>query len=231
MIGDKFIRVRRGTFLDILLNDWMEGFDFAVRHNFSHHLSLALKHSEHNRFVFRAATASLSMRFSADVSFINFYIARQRNFAVNLFHVLADFMADAPRRFISHAKLALQFFRGYPMPRSGKFVNRQKPELQGGAAVLKQSSDSGMKMMPAHAAAKSTFGLQAIPLGFLAAFGAGIALAKAAIKNVLQARVIVGELGEKLSQCHAVFVTVIFHAPNIPQNRPLCQGDNSVFFS
>jgi hypothetical protein len=228
VIGDKLIRVRRGTFLDVLLNDWMEGFDFAIRHNFGHYLTTALEHSKDNGFIFRAASATHAMRFSANVGFVNFNIAGQGQFAIHFCHVLSDFMAHAPSRLVSHAKLALQFFRRYAMAGCSEFVNRQKPELQRRTAILEQSADSGMKMMSANPATKGAFGLQAIPFGFLAAFRAGIALTKAAIKDVLQARVIIGELGEKFPQCHAVFITVIFHALNIPQTRPLCQGDNSV---
>ena len=230
IVSDKFVRVRRGTLLDVLLNNWMERFNFAVRHNLGHYLSTALQHPEDNGFVFRATTAAHAASLSADIGFVNFDFAGQRKLAVNFGHVFADFMADAPSRLVGHAKFALQLFSRNTVARSGELVNRQKPKLQRRAAVLEQSADSGMQMMAADTAAKSAFGLQAIPFGLFAAFRAGMALTKAAIKNVLQASLIVRVLGEKLSDCHAVFITVIFHAPNIRQNRPLCQGDKSVFF-
>jgi hypothetical protein len=44
---------------------------------------------------------------------------------------------------------------------------------------------------------------------------------------VVQTGFVVRELAEKFSQCHTGLGFVLFHAPNIHPNHPLCQGDNS----
>jgi hypothetical protein len=86
-----------------------------------------------------------------------------------------------------------------------------------------------MKMMAATLARIGALRFDAMPLGFVFALRARIALAETNFKKVIQAGFIIAKLREKFSDCHAVFVAVVpvFHALNIRLNRYVCQGDNS----
>jgi hypothetical protein len=236
VIGNKFIRVRSGTFLNVFLNDRMQGFDFAVRHNLRHYLTFALEHSEDNGFVFRAATATHTVRLSADIGFVNFDIAKQGKFAVNIFHVLTNQMRHAPSRLVSYTKLAFQFLCGNAVAGSGEQVNGIEPKLQRCAAILERRADCRMQMMPAPLAGVSTLGLKPKPPGCLAAFWADMALPKADIEQVFKALLIFRKAGQKLTDCWAVFQFLLcrFHASNIAQTATYVKGiipkKDSLFF-
>jgi hypothetical protein len=233
VVADKFIRVRRGTLLDILLNDWMKGLNFAIRHNLRHYLSVTLKHSEHNGFIFRTATAPHAVRLSSDIGFINLNIAKQRKLAINIFHMLANQVRHSPSRLIGYAKLTLQFFRRNAMAGSGEQINGIEPQLQRCAAILERRADRWMQMMPAPLASIGTFGLKAIPLGCLVALWADMALPEANVEQVFKALLIFRKAGQKLADCWAVLHSFLirFHMPKRTITAYLCQGDNSVFFS
>jgi hypothetical protein len=229
MIADKFIRMRRGTLLDILLNDWMERFDFAVRHNLSHYLPTALQHPKHNSLVFGTATAAAATQLSAYISFINLNIAKQRKFAVNIFHVLTNQMRHAPRRLVCYAKLSFQLLRRNAVTGSGEQVNGIEPKLQRRSAILKWRPHGGMQMMTAPLTGVGAFGLKTKPLGRLVAFWADMALPEADIKQMLKALFILRKAGQKLADCWAIFHLFRrrFHMSKSTITAYLCQGDNS----
>jgi len=87
-----------------------------------------------------------------------------------------------------------------------------------------------MKMMSATLARIGALRFDAMPFGFLFALRAGIILAKARFKDVIQAGFIVAKLSEKFPNRHAVFIAVVpvLHALNIRLKAYVCQGDNSV---
>ncbi len=206
---------------------------FAVRDNLRHYLTVTLHHSEHDSLV-RRATATNAGAFSADVGLINFDLAIERKFIVHLCHVISDLMAHAPRCLIGHAKLPFQFLCRNAMPGSGEQINREEPRLQGSAAILKQCSDSRVKVMAADATTKGAFGLNPIPLGFALALRAFVTLTKAHVEKVFKTGLIIWELSKKFLQCDTglgfFFARCSFHAPNIRPNHPLCQWDNSEYF-
>ena len=228
-VGTQLVSVNRRTLLNICLNNRLQSFLGDVRNNLRHHLAVTLQHSKDNRFVSSVA-ASHSLRPAANISFINLDLAGQRKFAVNFRHVLSDLMADAKRALVSHAKLSLKFFGRDAMPRSGEQIHGIEPKLQRCPAVFKQSADCRVKMMAATLAGIRTLRFNPMPLGFLFALRARIVLAKASLKNMVQAGFVVAVLREKLSNCHAVFVTVIFHASIYAKTYTYVKGIIPVIF-
>jgi len=229
-VGVQFVTVNRRAIQDVFLNDRLQGFLGDVRDNLGHHLSTALHHAEHNCFVRRSASAT-AMSATPDVGFINFNIPKQRPFVVNLRDMLADKVAHAPRRLVSHAKLTLQFLRRNAMARRGEQINGVKPQLQRRAAILKRSADSWVDVVAAPLAGVGAFSFDAKPVGFAFALRAGMIRAEAGFKKVLQANFIGRELRQKFADCQAGFNNVFrfrFHALNIRSNRYVCQGDTSV---
>lgn len=231
LIGVQFVSMNRCSSFDILFNDWLERLPFAVRHNLRHYLSLALHHPKDNRLIGRTATTHAGA-ITADIGFINLNIAKQWKLAVNKLHVFADKVCHAPSRLVSHAKLTFQFLRRNAVAGSCEKVNRIEPKLQRCAAVLKRRADCGMQMMAAPLAGVSAFSLKTKPLRFLVALRADVALAKANIKQVIQAGFVGRKLRQKFPNCQTglrlFFSWRSFHAPNIRPNHYLCQGDNSV---
>ncbi len=197
-VATHFVSVNRRTLFDVLFNDRQERLLFAVRNDLSHHLPVALQHPEHDCLVGRAAP-DFAGPISANIGFVKLDFARQRNLAVHIGHVIADLMTHAPRGLVSHAKLAFQFFRGNSMAGSGEQVDRIEPRLEGSAAVFKRSADSRVQVMTAPLAGVSAFRLDAIPLGLALALRALVILAKANVKQVIQAGFIGRELLEELS--------------------------------
>ena len=223
----QFVSVNLGTIQNVFFNNRLEGFLADIRDNFCHHLSVALHHAENNSLVRRATTTPAASGATANVGFINFDLAIERHFIVNLRHVISDLMPHAPSAFVGDAKLPHQFHCRDTVTGSGEHVNGDKPRLQRSTAIFKQSSGCRVDVMPTHSAGKGTSLAQAIPLGFALTRRAFIALTKAAIENMLQAGFIVRELAKKFFQRRPRIHFVRFHASNIHPNHPVRQGDNS----
>ena len=226
-VGAQFVGVNRRALRDVFFNDWLQSFCADIRNNFRHHSAVALQHSKHDCFVSSVA-ASHSLRPAADIGFINFNIAKQREFAVNLRHVFADFVTYTKRALVGHAKFPHQFHRGNAMPRSGEKVNRVEPQLHRCPAIFKQRSGCRVYMMSAPLAGVSPNFCHARPVGFFVALRAFVALPKAAVENVLDTSGVIRERCVKFSNRYADFLVVIFHASKITQKAYLRQGDNSV---
>ena len=60
-----------------------------VGNDFGINLAFALQHTENNSLTARAAS-TLTRALTADIGFVNFYMASEGRFAVNLAHVIAD---------------------------------------------------------------------------------------------------------------------------------------------
>jgi hypothetical protein len=152
---------------------------------------------------------------STDIGFVNLDFTRQGKFTVNLRHVVSDLMTDAPCRLVSNAKLPFQLFRGNAMPGRGEQVNRVEPRLQRSAAIFKQCARRRVNVMSAPLTGESASGSHARPVGFLGALRANMALAKATFKDVLQAGLVIRELGEKFFDRDAGAFFVSFHTLNL----------------
>ena len=215
LVGFQFVRVNHRAVQNIFLNKRLQSFLGDVRDNLCHHLPVALHHAENDCLVCRTESAPAAGSAPADIGFINFDLAVERHFVVNLRHVVSDLMPHAPSRLVSHAKLTLQFFGRNPVTGSCEKINGDKPSLQRSPAVFKQCADGRVQMMPAHAAAKSAFGFEPIPFGLLGAFWADIALTKSAIKKMHQTGFVVRELREEFFQRDSGIRFVLFHASNL----------------
>jgi hypothetical protein len=156
--------------------------------------------------------------------FINFNIARKLILPVNHCHVLANLMADAPCGFVSHTKLALQFFASYAMARRGKQIDRVEPQLQRRATIFKRSANSWVDVMTAPLAGEGAFSFDTIPLGSTLTLRADIRLAKADFKQVLEAGLIVRELSKKLTNWDAVLVAIVSHVARMTKTLPYVKG-------
>jgi hypothetical protein len=224
----QFVGVNHRAVHDVLFNDRLQSFLCDVRDNFRHHLAVALQHAENNRLIRRTASAN-AVSFSADVGFINFNFAIQRHFVIHLRHVITNLMAHAPRRLIGYAKLTFQLLSRYAVTGNREHMNGNEPRLHGRAAVFEQSASGRVNVITTEATGEGARFAEAIPFRFLLALRAFIALTIAAIKNVLDARFVIGKLREKLFKCRAGFNLVALHVSKLTQIRPVRQGDNSLF--
>lgn len=223
----QLVSVNRRTGFDILLNDWFQRLAFAVRDNLRHHLPLALHHAKDNRLVGRSATAHAGAM-TANVGFINFNVAKQRKFTVHLLHMFSDFVSHAKRAFVGHAKFPLQLHRGNAMAGSGEKVNCIEPQLHRRPAILKQRSGCRVDMMAAPLASVGANLAHPRPVRLALTLRASISLSKAAVENVLDASLVIGEHFVKFLNRQTGFLVSVLHAPNIHPKAYLRQGDNSV---
>jgi len=197
VVGLEFVRVNGRSLKDVLLDDRLENFSRIRANYLGHNLTVALQHPENDSLVLCVATAH-SATFAAHIRFIHFHFAKKRELAINLRDVLTNLMPHAPRAFVRHSKLSLQFLSRNAVPGSGKKVDRIKPELQRSAAVLKGSANRRVKVMAAPLAGVGPFRLNLVPVRLALAFRAGMALAKTYGENVCKAGIVRGELLEKV---------------------------------
>ena len=197
-VAIQFVGMNRRPLDDVFLDVRHDVGESNARDDLGHYLATPVKHSENDGFVGCTAPAFSAPAVASNVSFVNFDLTKQGKFTVNLGNVFANLMTHAPRTLVRHAKLSFEFFGGYAMPGSGKKVNGVKPELQGCAAILEGRADCGVKVVAAPLAGIGPFRLNLVPVRLALAFRAGMALAKANIKNVLKAGMIRGELLEKI---------------------------------
>jgi len=80
----------------------------------------------------------------------------------------------------------------------GKQEDRVEPKLQGRAGLLKDGPNGRMQVIAAPLARERTLSGDRIPLGFAVAPAANVTLAGPNLEKMLQARIVIGELLEKL---------------------------------
>lgn len=96
-----------------------------------------------------AMTAHLRARLAtAYVSLVNLYRAGHRRVvrALVAAHEFAKLLPDAIRALVGHAKLALKFFAGYAVARSGHEIHGVEPQAQGSAGMLEDRPGAGVGM-------------------------------------------------------------------------------------
>jgi len=145
-----FVRGDGRAFGDIRHDMRNERVALRVRNDLGNNVAAALDHAEHGGlFDLPAVFAPLAMlpRLAADVGFVGLDRARQAIVAVNLRHVLADFVAHPPRRFVGDGKLALQFLGRHAMPRRGEQVHGVKPLGQGRMRLVEGRPDHRVNVM------------------------------------------------------------------------------------
>ena len=221
LVGVPPVRVNHGAFPDVILNDGLQSPFGSVWHNLCDDRTIALEHSKHDCLVGVRGPSLGTLADAANVGLIHLDRAEQRPFTVNAGHVGADEIGHAPSRLIRHAKLALQFLRGNAVAGSGEQVDGVKPELQRRATVLERCSDRGVKVIAAPLAGIGALGLYPVPVGLTLAFRAGMALAKACLKQVLNAGFVRWKLGEELADGEGGF---LFHALKMGKSVTYVKG-------
>jgi len=172
----------------------------------SHQVSGSLNHAEHDGFsVCAAATATRTYvtRLAAHIGLISLNVAVKFVAAVNLAHVLANFVAHAPRGLVRYAKLPLQFFGGNAVPSRGEQIDRVEPHLQRRPGVLKGRTGHWGDVMAAELAGIGRAFLDAVEGRFLATFRAIQRFAISDFHDMLQTGFLVRVFLEKVqySQC------------------------------
>ena len=122
----------------------------------------------------------------------------KRGVAVNLAHVLADFVANSPRRLVGHGKLALQFLGADTVACRGEQVHGVEPLLQRGTRLLKRRPGHGADLVSAPRAFVNRTLFDAVELARLAALRAFRLIAVADGPKVVQTSVVGREAFEKL---------------------------------
>jgi len=125
----------------------------AVGHNVRHHVAALFEHAEHNRLAFRRVPAALATgQTTANESLVNLdnrTSAANRSVAVNRAHILADLVAHAPRGFVGHAKLPLDFLGRDTVTRSAELEHDEEPVAQRGTSAIKGRSSGRVNLMGA----------------------------------------------------------------------------------
>ena len=186
-------RARTDVFKDVPFKGSLAG----VRDDWRHDIAATLGHAEHHCLARRAPPALAARTPPADVGFVSFNVPRQWRITINFRHVFADLVAHAPRAFIGHAKLALQFLGRHAMPRRGEQVCGVKPLLKRRARLLENCSGHRMNMMPAIAGVGGHLPEPVESINFTA-FRANRVLAELEPEKVIQACVIVRKAAEKI---------------------------------
>lgn len=199
-VGRKLIGMNRGALLDVLLNNRIQAGLGTVGNDLGDDLATTFEHSENNCLPLRpTASTCVAGLATANVGFVDLNLAKEGKLPIYLGNVLTNLMAHAPRTLVRHAKLAFQFLGRNAMAGSSEKIDGIEPKLQGGAAILKGSANRGVKMMSAPLAGIGAFRLNFVPVRLALALRAGMALAEANGKNVLQTVLICGELLEKIT--------------------------------
>ena len=183
---------------DILKDVSFEGSFARVRDYAGHDITGALGHAEHYCLTRRATAALAARAASADVGFVGLDVTPERRIAVNPRHVLANLMAHAPRRFVRHTKLALEFLGGHAMAGSREQVEGIKPFRKRGVGPLEKRAFHGANLIPAPLAAIDRALMQSVKLAMASAARAVQGLAVANPHKVIQACIVVWEPLEKL---------------------------------
>ena len=200
LVGIQFVSRYLGARLDKLDNVRLKAHALHVRHDASNHFTAAFNNTEHNRLAQSRATA-LAGAMTTNHRFVGFDMARQWRVTVHNGEVLADFMACAPRGFVVHRKLALQFLGGHAVARRGEQVHRIEPLLQRHVRPMEWRSSHRVNVLTALAGICGHL-RELFVFSGLAAAGAFVIRAKASFEQMLKAGVVVGEHLHELGDWH-----------------------------
>ena len=195
-IGPQFVGANRAALFNLPGNDREQRGLFHVRHWRRIQIAVPLNSAEHDGLTGTPGSVPALVA-SAYVGLIDLYMTAKRVIAIDFAHVLADFMTDAPRRFVGHAQLALQFLGRHTMPGRGEQVHGVEPLLQGRAGLLERRADHRVNMVSAIAGIGGEL-FQATPLADNTAPLTSKLAAEADFEQVLQARIVIGKAAEKV---------------------------------
>ena len=142
LVTAKFVGVDSRAGQDVSIDKSVHGRLRAARYNAGNQLAIAFQHADNARLV-ALVTAAHAGHGTANQRFVNLDFgtdSAKRIVAIKLRHILADFMAHAPRRFVSYAKLAFNCLGSNTVPRRCEQKHDKKPVLQWGASALKWRS-------------------------------------------------------------------------------------------
>src|SRR5690606_1788502 len=165
-------------------------------------LPAALKHPNDARLVTLVARA-LAADGAADQRLVDFDMragAAERVVAVERSHILADFVAHAPRGLVSHAERPLDFGSGHAVAARREHVHDQKPVAQRRAGALERRPGHRRDLVAAMLARVNLAGADAVIAGILAALRALKALAEPGAHQMLKAVIFSHELVQKLAE-------------------------------
>lgn len=162
--------------------------------------AITLDHAEDNGLVGVSAAFGLLRPLAADVGLVDFDMPTEPAIPVNLTHVLADFVTDAPRGFVGDAKLALQFLGGDAMTGSREQVHGIEPLLQRRMRALERGALHGVQVMAAVAGPRGELG-EPVEAANDTAFRANRVRAEPDGEQMLQTGIVGREPLEKVFYC------------------------------
>src|SRR5205814_1777727 len=184
-----------------------------VGNNPRQHVAALFEHSENDRHVVLAATAT-AVGLAAQIRLVDFHRhvrAADRFVTVQIGHVFADLIAHAPSRLVSHAKLALDALRGNAVPSRREQEHHVEPIAQRRTRAIKGSAGSRVKLVRAPVALIGAATANAAVFRRTPALGAVELVAVAHLKQVIEAAILSRELVLKLAKRGSS----VFHSPYI----------------
>jgi hypothetical protein len=201
----------------IRLNDRTQRVAQNVWNDLRNQLAVLFQHSDHNGLAASGA-ASLTVSHSADARFVNLDDGAgtaKRSVPVERRHVLADFMAHAPRRFVSDSNIALDLLGGNAVPRRGEEEHHVEPVAKAGASAIERRPGGRIEVIRAPLTLIGTAALDAAVLQRALALGAirsSVANLKQVIETAILSRKAVLKLAERwaFGSRHALYVFPLF---------------------
>ena len=181
---------------DVRVDRGLERGSANVFDNLRNHVAVALHYAENDRLTRCAPPALAALADAADIGFVNFNDGAEtanRKAAVNNGHILADFVAHPPSRFVGHADLALDFLGGDPVPRSAELEHDKEPIAQACASAVERGSGGRIDLCAAMLASVGAAGFDAVELGTLPALFAVVTVAETDPHKVIEAAFLGGE--------------------------------------
>jgi hypothetical protein len=198
----KFVSMDRGAGQDVGIDKRVHGGLSAAWRDACNQLAITLQHPDNARLIALVA-ASHTGNGTANQRFVNldfFANSSKRVVTIKLRHILADFMAHAPRRFVGNPNLAFDFLGRNTITRSAKLEHDKKPIAQAGASAVKGCSSGRIDLRAAPFASVRATGFDAVELRVLATLSAIVTLAKSGAHKVVKAAFFGGEKVLKLAK-------------------------------
>lgn len=219
LISRMFVSVNEAVRPHRVFDDRQERVTATVVHNFGYDIAATFQHANHNSLVRKRALAGFDP--ASNHGFINLNLlgkAAKHVIAVNRSHVLADFMAHAPSRFVRHAKLTLNFLCGNAIAGCAEQKHDKEPIAQRGASAVKWGASGRIELMPAILTHIGATGADAVVMRALAAASAIVTVAKAVAHDMFKTAIVGWELRLKLAKGGGFR----FHAHYLAQ-QPKCR--------
>lgn len=170
------------------------------KNNGRNQFTVTLQHADNTRLVTLVARA-FALNRSADKGFVNFNVMAdpaKRGITVNLAHVFADFVTNAPRGFVGNAKLPLQFLGADTVARRGEQIHSVEPLLKRRAGLLERRASHRADLVGTPRTFVYRTLLNTVKLANFLTLRAFALLAKTDIPKMRQTSIVSGEAVKKL---------------------------------